>query len=126
MSKDDATWLNICYSFTVLILSYIVYQAMFSIGVQLSWTERYDEWFPLVSTLFSIGCGLGLTYLLQKSPERREYHLSAITEIRKVAWPSADDTKKMTWVVVIVVAIFAVILAVFDIFWSKVLQWVIT
>ncbi|MCB9228388.1 MAG: preprotein translocase subunit SecE [Deltaproteobacteria bacterium] len=70
--------------------------------------------------------GGGAVLWLRSSISRREYHLSAIGEVRKVTWPSAADTKRMTLVVVVVVAIFSVILTIFDILWSKVLQFILS
>ena len=122
MTKDDATWLNICYIVFAMIVAYIVYKAAYTVGLQFGFVERYDEWFPLVSRVCSIVAGGGAALWLRSDEERREYHVSAIGEIRKVTWPSIPDTKRMTIVVVIVVAIFSVILTVFDVVWSKILQ----
>jgi len=38
-----------------------------------------------------------------------------------VTWPSMPDTRRMTLIVCVVVGIFAVILAVFDLVWAKIL-----
>ncbi|MFK7825018.1 MAG: preprotein translocase subunit SecE [Oligoflexales bacterium] len=122
MTKDDATWLNICYIVFAMIVAYIVYKASETVGLQLGLAERYDEWFPFASRLCSIVIGGGAALWLRSDEDRREYHVSAIGEIRKVTWPSVPDTKRMTIVVVVVVAIFSVILSLFDIAWSKILQ----
>lgn len=122
MTKDDSTWLNICYTLFAGLVAYVVFQAEYTVGVQQGWTEKFDEWFQLVSTISALLLGAGTAYWVRSSVERKEYHLSSIGEIRKVIWPSADDTKRMTIVVVIVVSIFSLILAAFDIAWSKILQ----
>lgn len=122
MTKDDATWLNICYVIFAGIVAYIGFKAIETVGVQAGWIERYDAWYPLVSRVVALVLGAGASFWLWSSKERREYHLAAIGEVRKVNWPSMPDTKRMTIVVVVVVAVFAVILAVFDIAWSKILQ----
>ena len=122
MGKDDATWLNICYVSLALLMAFVAYKLIATVGVQFGWTERYDEWFPVVNNLGGIVVGGSFVIWLRSDFLRREYHLSAIGEIRKVTWPSFNDTKKMTIIVAIVVAIFSVILSVFDILWSKILQ----
>lgn len=122
MGKDDVTWLNICYVIFAGIVAYVFYKAINTIGIQFGLAERYDSWFPLLNNIGAVVLGAVSAIWLRSDADRREYHLSAISEIRKVNWPSIDDTKKMTLIVVIVVAIFAVILAIFDIAWSKVLQ----
>ena len=126
MGKDDATWLNICYVLFALISAYVGYQAILTLGVQLGWAERYDEWFPLANNVGCVLVGGVAAFWVRSSAERREYHEASIGEVRKVTWPSVDDTKKMTWIVAIVVAVFAVILAVYDVVWSKILQWIIS
>ena len=122
MTKDDATWLKICYVALAALFSYIAFQSVYTVGLQNGWIERYDEWFPLVNNISAIFLGASAAFWVGSNRVRREYHESAIGEIRKVKWPSIPDTKKMTVIVVIVVAIFAVILAVFDMFWTKALQ----
>lgn len=122
MTKDDATWLNICYVIFAAIIAYVGFKALATLGLQFGWSERYDEWFPIASQVGSVVLGAAAAFWLWSDKERREYHLSAIAEVRKVSWPTMPDTKRMTIVVVVVVAIFAAILAVFDIAWSKVLQ----
>jgi preprotein translocase subunit SecE len=125
MGKDDATWLNICYVLFALITAYVGYKAIATAGIQFGWTERYDSWFPLFNNIFAIVVGAASAIWLRISAERREYHLSAIGEVRKVSWPSFEDTKKMTIIVAVVVAVFSVILSVFDIVWAKILQFVL-
>ncbi len=122
MGKDDATWLNICYVAFTLLASYVAYKAIETVGVQFSWTDRYDQWYPLLNNVLALVLGVAAALWLRSSEERRSYHQSAISEIRKVTWPTIPNTKKMTMVVVVVVAIFAVILSFFDLLWSKVLQ----
>lgn len=122
VTKDDATWLNICYIVFALLIAYIVYQAANTLGLQFGFAERYDEWFPVASRVCSIVVGGAAAVWLRSDEDRREYHVSAIGEIRKVTWPTIPDTKRMTIVVVVVVAIFSVILTAFDVVWSKILQ----
>ena len=59
VTKDDATWLNICYIVFAMIVAYIVYKAAYTVGLQFGFVERYDEWFPLVSRVCSIVAGGG-------------------------------------------------------------------
>ena len=59
MGKDDQTWLNICFAAFALLMAYVAYQAVFTIGLQSGWTERYDEWyqFPLFLNVSAFGLG---------------------------------------------------------------------
>src|SRR5579859_1832222 len=102
MGKDDATWLNICYVLFALVAAFVGYKAIATAGVQFGWTERYDEWFPLLTRIACIALGATAVFWLRSSAVRREYYLSAIGEVRKVTWPSFEDTKKMTLIVAVV------------------------
>lgn len=125
MSKDDGTWLNICYVMFAIIVAYIGYRAIASLGLQNGWTERYDEWFPTANNISAIIIGVATSLWVRSNPERREFHLSSITEMRKVSWPTIENTKKMTVIVAVVVCVFSVILTIFDLLWSKVLQFIL-
>ena len=61
------------------------------------------------------------TFWLKADKDRDDYFLQAIAELRKVTWPSVAETKQKTIVVCVVVGVFAVILAVFDLVWTKAL-----
>ena len=122
MEKDDTTWLNICYVAFAIVVAYVGFQAVYSVGLQFGWVERYDEWFPTLNNVLAIVAGAVGVLWLRASGERREYHLSAVGEVRKVAWPTIPDTKKMTVIVAVVVTIFSIILFLFDMVWSEMLQ----
>ena len=121
MAKDDATWLNVAYVTFLLIMGYVAYQALELTGIQMGWVERYD-WFVYAATALAVVVGVGLTWYLRRDAERHDYFLSAIAELRKVSWPTWADTKRMTVVVCIVVAIFAVIVGMFDAAWAWTLR----
>jgi preprotein translocase SecE subunit len=121
MSKDDATWLNVAYVCFLVLTGFFAYKAAELVGVQLGWSERF-EWYTYVGLLAGIVVGFAATWYLKRDQERHDYLLSAIAELRKVTWPSWNDTKRMTIVVCIVCGIFAVIVGVFDVLWAKALN----
>ena len=108
-----------------MIVCYVCNKLILAVGVQTGWSERYDEWFPSVQN----GGALFIAFLsalwLRRDKDRNEYFISSIAELRKVSWPTVPNTKKMTWIVVVVVSIFSAILTVFDLVWSKTLQWIL-
>ena len=121
MSKDDGTWLDFCYIVFGLLVAYIGYKAIYTVGIQTGWVERFD-WFPTLNNVFGVAVGASVAIWIRMSVEKRTFHLAAVNELRKVKWPTLEDTKKMTMIVAVVVAILSVILSVFDIIWSKALQ----
>ncbi len=121
MTKDDATWLNVAYIAFLAISGYVGYKALQTLGLQLGWVERYD-WYAAVATLAGAAIGILVTWYLRSSQERHDYFLAAIGELRKVTWPTWPDTKRLTVIVCVVCGIFAVILAVFDVVWARLLR----
>ncbi len=124
MSKDDSTWLNTAYVLFGLLVTYIAYKAMYTTAVQMGWEERY-QWIPSVRMVGSFVIGAVVTWLMWANTDRHEYFLSSIGELRKVTFPSFQDTKQMTLVVVIVCIIFGIILATFDFIWGRSLKYIL-
>ena len=120
MNKDDSYWLKLAYVAFAALVALAIYKAFGTAGVQTGWTDRFD-WYQPVTTAASLALGVGAAFLLASNKDRHEYFLAAIGELRKVTWPSMPDTRRMTVIVCVVVGIFAVILAIFDFIWAKVL-----
>ncbi|NRA67112.1 MAG: preprotein translocase subunit SecE [Pseudobacteriovorax sp.] len=121
MKKDDVFYLKLAYLIFAGVVAYTLSKAFVTLGVQTGWSERYADLFTPVSGLASLVLGGLATFWLARDAERHEYFLASIAEIRKVTWPSFPDTKRMTIVVCVVVAIFSLILAAFDLVWGQVL-----
>ena len=120
MNKDDSYWLRVAYLAFATIVAYTTWKASGTLGVNTGWADRFEDWYPTVAGIGSVLIAAGATYYLAHSRERHDYFLAAISELRKVEWPTALDTRRMSTVVIIVVGIFAVILAVFDFIWAKI------
>ncbi len=121
MGKDDATWLKIAYVMFALLVGFVGLKAIDTVGIQTGWGQKFT-WFPVVSMAGAVVTGILGTWILSKDKERHDYFLAAIGELRRVSWPSAQDTRRMTMVVCVVVGIFGVILAIFDFLWAQVLK----
>lgn len=126
MTKDENYWLNVAYVVGALLCAFIGYKVLQTVGIQTGWGEKYVEWYPTASTLLGVAFGGLLTWSYVKQPGRREYHINVLKELTKVTWPSFDDTKRMTWVVVVVVAFFSIVLFAFDLGWAWVLRQILT
>jgi preprotein translocase SecE subunit len=122
MQKDDATWLRTAYAVTTLVVGFVFWKAFMFTGLKTGWLERYEAGFNVGSVALSGVLSLLCVWLLTSNHDRHEYFLAAIGELRKVHWPTWENTKKLTWIVVIVVAIFSAILTVFDLAWAKILK----
>jgi len=51
------------------------------------------------------------------------YYREVVAEMGKVSWPSRDELRTSTMVVLIVTVIFAVFIGGFDWFLSQIVQW---
>ena len=58
-----------------------------------------------------------------KGRDTKEFLVESRFELRKVVWPTRQETTRMAWVVVIVVIIVSLMLAGFDFFVQKAIQW---
>ncbi len=92
------------------------------VGLKAGWVERFEAGFNIGSLILSIVMGVLVTWLLAKKQERHEYLLASVGELRKVHWQDWENTKKLTMIVCVVVAIFSAILTVFDMAWAKLLK----
>jgi preprotein translocase subunit SecE len=122
MQKDDATWLRTAYSGFALLAAFVFWKLFMFIGLKTGWLERYEAGFNVGSVLAGVVCGVLLTWLIASDKERHEYLLASVGEMRKVQWPDWENTKKLTMIVCVVVAVFSVILTVFDLAWAKLLK----
>ncbi len=126
MQKDDRAWLNIAYVAVLGLIYYVIYRFCTALGEQSGWLDKYSTSLPTIIVLASLAIAAVIVFFMRSDKEKNEYYISAIAELRKVSWPSFDDTKRMTVIVCIVVAILAVILAIFDFSWSWVLKQIIS
>ncbi len=80
---------------------------------------QLGDWAPQLRGL-AVAAGLvaGAAVFLVSSKGRdlREFLSEARFELRKVVWPTRQETTRMTWVVIAVVIILSLILAGFDFF----------
>ena len=121
MNKDDNFWLSVAYFAFAALVAFTIWKATVTLGIQTGWVDRYDQFYNPLSIVVSLALGVGASFWLKKDEHRHEYFLASIGELRKVTWPSAPDTRRMTIVVCVVVGIFSAILALFDLIWAKIL-----
>ncbi len=122
MQKDDATWLRTVYASWACLAGFVFWKMFMFIGLKSGWLERYEAGFNAGSIALAVVLGVLTIWLIARDPERHEYFLASVGELRKVQWPDWENTKKLTMIVCVVVAIFSVILTVFDMAWAKILK----
>ncbi|HRO27881.1 MAG TPA: preprotein translocase subunit SecE [Luteimonas sp.] len=73
------------------------------------------------AVIAGVVAGVAVFMTSAKGHQTREFLTEARFELRKVVWPTRQEAMRMTWVVVIVVIIIALVLAGFD----TVIQWLV-
>ena len=126
MKKDDAFYLRLAYVVFAGLLAFTLYKALGSVGVQTGFSEKFDELFQPASLILALIGGAATVLVLARNKERHDYYLASVGELRKVTWPGFLDTRRMTIVVCVVVGIFALVLAAFDLIWAEVLGMILT
>ena len=80
---------------------------------------QLGTWAPQLRGL-AVAAGLvagALVFLVSaKGRDAREFLAESRFELRKVVWPTRQETTRMTWVVIAVVVVLSLILAGFDFF----------
>ncbi len=75
-----------------------------------------EEW-TLTSLIgFVVSFGAAIAIWMRK--DARDVSLEIVSELRKVTWPRAQETKAATIAVLVCTAVVAVILGVFDLTWA--------
>lgn len=126
VKKDDAFYLRLAYVIFAGLLAFTSYKALGTIGLQTGLSEKFDELFQPISLVLALLIGGLSTLVLSRNSDRHEYYLASVAELRKVTWPTFIDTRRMTIVVCVVVGVFALILAAFDLLWAEVLGIILT
>ena len=85
----------------------------------------FDGQWPGVARIGAVVAGLvaGAAVFMTsaRGHQTREFLSESRFELRKVVWPTRQEATRMTWVVILVVVIIALLLAGFD----QVIQWLV-
>jgi preprotein translocase subunit SecE len=69
----------------------------------------FDLW-----SVLAVAVSFLVAFLLWRSPAVFGFAEEVADEIKKVTWPTLEETKSATWVVIAMVAIFSVALGIYD------------
>ncbi len=73
----------------------------------------------VMSVIGGLVAGAALFMTTTKGADTREFLSESRFELRKVVWPTRQETTRTTWVVIVVVILMSLLLAGFDV----VIQW---
>ena len=98
------------------IVKYVVAGLLVVAGLVAYWMFKGQWPNPLPAIAAAAGIVLGgLVFMLSaKGRDLREYLAESRFELRKVVWPTRQEAMRLTWFVMVAVAIISLILAGFD------------
>ncbi len=68
----------------------------------------------------------GVFISLQSQSSVRLWGDEVVAELRKVVWPSQQDTFRMTFVVCVMLVLAGIFLGILDVFSGKIVEWLLT
>ncbi len=80
---------------------------------------EWATWMRVGAVIAGLILGAVVFMTSSKGPELREFFKETRFELRKVVWPTRQETMRTTWVVMAVVVVVSLILGGFDV----VIQW---
>ena len=80
---------------------------------------EWATWMRVGAVIAGLVLGAVVFMTSSKGPELREFFKETRFELRKVVWPTRQETMRTTWVVMAVVVVVSLILGGFDV----VIQW---
>jgi preprotein translocase subunit SecE len=70
------------------------------------------------ATILGLAISAGVFGWLWRNPRSNEVSQEIATELRKVTWPSVEETRAATVAVIVASLIAALLLGMFDVFWQ--------
>ena len=107
------------------IAKYVLALALLVAGL-VAWWVFAGQWATPLRALAVVGglvLGAVVFMATAKGRQTRDFLSESRFELRKVVWPTRQETMRMTWVVVIAVIILSLILAGFDLVIKNAIEW---
>ena len=75
---------------------------------------EWATWMRVAAVLAGLVLGAIVFMTSTRGPELREFFSETRFELRKVVWPTREETMRTTWVVIVVVVLASLLLGGFD------------
>jgi len=112
-------YVHVMYFVGALLIGYLLVMLIdwvwMSLRMGVTWVPEPSHWATI-----GIGAGTaaGLTFYLWRHPKVNRLAIEIVGELSKVTWPTRKELSVSTVVVIVVSIIAAIILGLFDLFWS--------
>ena len=103
------------------LVKYVIAVVLVAAGVfAFYWFQgEWATWMRVGAVIAGLVLGAIVFMTSGRGPELREFFKETRFELRKVVWPTRQETMRTTWVVMVVVVVVSLILGGFD----MVIQW---
>lgn len=121
-------WVNLIFA-SIAVMAFVVCDKTLKLLVAnfdvLSDTSILGRYITL-TTLIAVALAVAITFALYRKPGVIVYISEVVAELRKVTWPSIDETKRSTLIVIVFTILLSGYLAIFDQIWKYLTGLIIT
>ena len=86
---------------------------------------EWANWMRVAAVLGGLVLGAVVFMTSTKGPQLREFFSETRFELRKVVWPTRQETMRTTWVVMVVVVVVSLILGGLDLVIQQIMKWLL-
>ncbi len=124
MESRYQKWVSLSYLGASVLLAYMLYTA----GQKVSGIYDLEMKVAHLDVLLKgisggSGCLLFLILVLNKASN--QFMNEVMSEFSKVTWPTVDETRRSTGVVIVMVLVSGMILGFLDYCWSQLVKWIL-
>ena len=123
-------WVNLAFA-CAAILAFIVFDKLLE-WIWALWGESLFVDHQLLggtltlTTVIALALALGVTLYFYRKPGVFSYLSEVVAELQRVTWPTLDETKRSTLVVIVFTILLSAYLAAFDWIWKIVTDFIIS
>lgn len=121
-------WVNLIFA-SVAVLAFVVFDKALSLlfeNVDALNNAPLMGRYITTTSVIALVLSVIFTFWLYRKPDTFAYLSEVIVELRKVTWPSMDETKRSTVIVIVFTILLSAYLAVFDQIWKYLTDLIIT
>lgn len=87
--------------------------------------NQWQTGFRVLALVAGLAVGAAVFMTSSKGAQTREFLGESRFELRKVVWPSRQETMRTTWVVIVVVILMSLLLAGMDLVIQSIVKWLL-
>ena len=111
---------SFAYFFAAIMMVYVFGDLLTQLWAQMRWTSQMFGSQLRAPWMVSIGIVAVVMLLVLRHERVNPFLLEVVAELKEVSWPTWEQVKSHTRVVIVFVLIIATILGGFDMVWAKV------